>query len=72
MLTSVATVTAHCGPHRQLTAGVFLNVTEYNVDLPRAMVTFKSNGLYKEFDLYDIATFTNTIANGLHTVVISQ
>lgn len=69
---SVATVTAHCGPDKLLTAGVFTNVTEYNVDLPREIVTFKSNGRLHEFDLHAVATFTDTILAGLHTVVISE
>jgi len=71
-MTSIVAVTAHCGPNRLLTAGTFLNVTEYHVDIPRELVTFKSDGMYHEFDLHAVATFTDTIANGLHTVVISE
>ncbi len=71
-MVSVATVTAHCGPNRLLTAGAFLGVTDYLYDIAREVVSFKENGKYHEFDLHAVATITDTIVSPLHTVVISE
>jgi hypothetical protein len=71
-MVSTVTVTAHCGPNRLLTAGVFTNVTDYFLDIARNVLTFKSNGQYHEFDLSAVATITDVIVSPLHTVTVSE
>lgn len=72
MLSANVTVTAHCGPDRLLTAGLFTGCTELNVDLPREILSFKSNGKHHEFDLHAVATITDGIVGGVHTVIVSE
>lgn len=71
-MVSIATVTAHTGPDKLVTAGVFYPVTEYDLDVHREVLTFKANGQWKEFDLHAVATITDVIANGVHTVTVSE
>lgn len=71
-MTGHLTLTAKTGPSKQLTAIVFNDITEINVDLKREVVHFVSNGLKQEFDLHSIATFTNTITTGDNALVISE
>jgi hypothetical protein len=71
-MTCHLTLTAKTGPSRQLTATVFTNITQLEVDIVREIVKFTSNGLKNEFDLHSIATFTSTITAGDNAIVISE
>ena len=68
-----ATVTAKTGPAIQVTAGVFTNVDFINFDISGQILTFRSNGVLKYFDLGAATTVTTTLvgAAGNWTVTIS-
>jgi hypothetical protein len=70
-MTSHITITAVSGPAKTVTAGVFSNVTDYFLDLYRELITFKTNGQYKEFELHGVTVITDTITGADHAIVVS-
>lgn len=70
-----ATVTALCGPSKQITAGAFTGLRSIAVDVRREVISLYygevGSGPVKEFDLHGVTTITDTIAGGVHTIVIS-
>lgn len=71
---SQVTVTAKTGPASQLTAQVFLNVQQLNLDFTRRVGQIVSpdfGGVIKEVDLTGVTTLTDTISSNNHTIVIS-
>lgn len=72
MPSATFTVTAKTGPARQVTTGVFSNVSHYSVDVARSVLTlFQNETPIKEFDLNGVTTFTTTISGGNYAVTIS-
>jgi hypothetical protein len=70
-----ATVTALAGPSKQSTAAVFTGLRSITVDVKREVISLYAgeagSAPVKEFDLHGITTITDTIAAGVHTLVIS-
>jgi len=71
-----ATVTAKTGPAKQATTLAFRGLTSIAVDVVREVIQLFAGGetnhapVY-EFDLHGVTTITDTIASGVHTIVIS-
>ena len=73
--TFTATVTAKTGPARQVTTEVLRGCTAITVDIKREVIQIyqgkELTGPCREFDLRGVTTITDTIADGVHTLVIS-
>jgi hypothetical protein len=70
-----ATVTAKCGPNRQVTAVVVRDVVKANFDFARQMVQFEtvtaSGNQLREYDLTGITTITCAVSGTSYTWVLS-
>ena len=70
-----ATVTAKTGPAKQVTTEVFTDLTAITVDVVREVISIFKGAVgsapYKEFDLHGVTTFTDTVTDGVHVIVIS-
>lgn len=72
MSSAQVTVTAYSGPGNLNTAAVFTQVSSFNVDVARGVLTLEQSGeVFKTFDLDGITTFTATISGGNWTVTVS-
>lgn len=72
MSSASVTVTAYSGPGELNTAAVFTEVTSFNVDVARGVLTlFFSGETFRDFDLDGVTTFTATISGGNWTVTVS-
>lgn len=76
MATFSATVTAKTGPAKQVTAVSITGLKSISIDIQREVIQLFTtaagdNAPAKEFDLYGVTTITDTIAGGVHTLVIS-
>lgn len=69
---SQMTVTLKTGPDRAVTAQVLTNVTNVNIDTAKRVLTVTADQGIKEFDMGNIATFTDTISGANHTIVASS
>jgi hypothetical protein len=71
---SQVTLTAKTGPASQITAQVFTNVQQLNLDFVRRVGQIFNpdfNVLPHEFDLSGVTTVTDTVSSNNHTIVIS-
>ena len=68
---SSATVTGKTGPDRQIIALVLTNVTTIELDLNHQVLRITSDRGITEFDMRIATTFTDTISQGNHTVVVT-
>ena len=72
MATGSATVTAKTGPAVQNTAIALPNVTQFNADLARSVLTvYFGNNQIGVYDLVGVTTLTDTISGTTHTFVVS-
>jgi len=70
-----ATVTAKTGPAKQITSLALTGLTSIRVDVKREVIQLfegsEAGAPTYEFDLHGVTTITDTIAGGVHTIVIS-
>jgi len=71
-MANTATVTGKSGPGLTATAIVLNNVTDLDFQQSRYVIQITGDGYRAEFDAYNTATVTYTIASRNATVVISQ
>jgi hypothetical protein len=68
---SSATVTAKDGAAQQVTAAVLSNITRFDADVSRLVLTVYQGTSYKEFDLHGVTTFTVSVSSDVYTLTIS-
>lgn len=75
-MTATVTVTLKSGPDIANTAIVITEVTGITLDLAREVVQIFKGAIagapYKEYDLSNIATLTDTISGGNHAIAMSS
>lgn len=70
---SQATITLKTGPDKSVTAGIFTNVVLVIMDLKNKVLQITCDQGIKEFDMSNIATFTDVISGSTnHTIVVSS
>lgn len=71
-MASQATVTLKTGPDRAVTSLVLTNVTLVKINTTSKVLEITCDQGIKEFDMGNIATFTDTISGANHTIVASS
>lgn len=66
------TMTGPVGPAKTMTAQVFTDVTNVNLDLVKKVAQITIPGRIVEMDIAATTTVTDTITGGNHVMVISQ
>jgi hypothetical protein len=69
---SQATITSKIGPGFTATATVLPNLTQFNMDLNKKVLTTQSDRGTVEYDIAATTTLTCTISAGNATIVVSQ
>jgi hypothetical protein len=65
------TFTGNLGPGEAVTSLVFTNVTSYNVDPTRKVLSINRSGKIDDVDLTGVTTFTTSISGGNYTITVS-
>jgi hypothetical protein len=68
---SQATISGKTGPGSTITSTVLRNLTQFNLDLAKKVLSTQADGQYQEFDLQVTTTLTCTISAGQATIVVS-
>jgi hypothetical protein len=71
MPASKATMTGKSGPNMAVNAMNLTDLTSFNLDLAKKVLSTHSEKGDQEFDAATIATLTCTISNGVATIVVS-